>query len=82
MERKGGDTNFVTRYLSSDYERHDFGSQPKPLALDLKSGDQVSGDSLNFLEDFFNVGPLMENIFLTTFDDLWHGKVPKRSLLL
>ena len=50
MERKGGDTNFVTRYLSSDYERHDFGSQPKPLALDLKSGDQVR---VTFLEICF-----------------------------
>ncbi len=35
------ETVFDTRYLSSDYERHDFGSQPKPLALDMKSGDQV-----------------------------------------
>ena len=39
MEKK--ESNFATRYLASDYERHDFGSQPKPLALDMKSGDQV-----------------------------------------
>jgi hypothetical protein len=43
LEKKDAhESRFDTRYLTSDYERPDFGSQPKPLALDLKSGDQVA----------------------------------------
>jgi hypothetical protein len=43
LEKKDSrESNFGVRYLTSDYERHDFGSQAKPLALDLKSGSQVN----------------------------------------
>jgi hypothetical protein len=59
LEKKDArETRFDVRYLTSDYERHDFGSQPKPLTLDLKSGDQVLHYIINIrmVERLFTLG--------------------------